>query len=145
MKISWGTGIVITFVIFIGLLAWAVTESIKADHHLVTNDYYEQELDYGSRMKEMENMANLGDSFSILQRKEGIVIHFPKHWKPEDVKGNIQMYKPDNAKLDFTEPILFSESKQIIPLDKLALGKWKVKVFFLRESETYYAEETFIY
>ncbi len=145
MKISWGTGIVITFVIFIGLLSWAVTVSFKADHYLVTEDYYEQELDYGQRMEEIENLNTLGSEFSIKQSTSGIEINFPKHWSSKDVKGHVQMYKPDNIKLDFKEAIHIENHQQIIPLSKLSQGKWKVKISFKRNNTSYFKEDVFFF
>lgn len=145
MKISWGTGIVITFVIFISLLTWAVTASLKADHHLVTNDYYEQELDYGNRMEEIKNVTNLGAEFAIKQSTKGVEVLFPKHWKPESVKGNIQFYKPDNIKLDFNQAIAIKNGVQLIPIEKFKAGKWRVKVLFIKDGKTFYKEDVFFF
>lgn len=145
MKISWGTGIVITFTIFIGLLVWAVTASIKADHHLVTKDYYEQELDYGSRMSEIENLNALGETFSIKQSAQGIEIQFPKDWNTKEIKGKVDFYKPDNINLDFKEDLQPKNNKQLIPLSKFSQGKWKIKVSFKRNGKGYFAEDVFFF
>lgn len=145
MKISWGTGIVITFAIFIGLLAWAVTASIKADHHLVTKDYYERELDYGSRITEINNLNALGKSFSIKQSVKGIEVNFPKHWNSKDIKGHIDFYKPDNINLDFKVNILIDNHTQLIPISKFKQGKWKIKVSFTKDGIAYFKEDVFFF
>lgn len=145
MKISWGTGIVIAFTIFIGLLAWAVTASFKADHHLVTKDYYEQELDYGSRIAEINNLNALGEEFSIKQSAKGVEVYFPKQWHTNEVEGEIMLYKPDNIKLDFTETIKIENHKQLIPISKFSQGKWKIKVSFKRKDKTYFKEDVFFF
>lgn len=145
MKISWGTGIVIAFAIFIGLLAWAVTESLKADHNLVTKDYYEQELNYGERIEEMNNLNALGNSFSIKQSTSGVEITFPSHWKSNEVKGEVLLYKPNNAKLDFKESIQITDHKHIVPISKFTEGKWKVKINFKRNNTSYFKEEVFFF
>lgn len=145
MKISWGTGIVIAFVIFIGLLAWAVTASIKADHYLVTSDYYEQELDYGTRIAEMNNLNALGEEFSIKQSAKGIEVHFPKHWNTNEIKGQIDLYKPDNIKLDFSNTIQLENHSQIIPISKFTQGKWKIKIHFTRNNKSYFKEDIFFF
>lgn len=145
MKISWGTGIVIVFVIFFGLLIWAVTASLKADHQLVAKDYYEQELDYGKRIEEIKNVNHLGDSFSIKQTAEGIIIQFPKHWDDKDIQGQIDLYKPDNISLDFKESIQLKNNKQLIPISKFTQGKWKIKVTFKRDQISYFKEDVFLF
>lgn len=145
MKISWGTGIVIAFVIFFGLLIWAVTASFKADHHLVTKDYYEQELDYGSRIAEIKNVNNLGDAFSIKQTAEGVEVIFPDTWEDQEVQGDIILYKPDNMNLDFTEPIDIKNHKQIIPISRFSKGKWKIKINFKRHGTSYFKEDVFFF
>ncbi len=145
MKISWGTGIVIVFVIFLGLLIWAVTASLQADHQLVAKDYYEQELDYGNRIAEIKNVNNLGDSFSIQQTAQGVEIEFPKHWDDTDIQGQVDLYKPDNINLDFKTPIQLTNHKQIIPISRFTQGKWKIKIAFKRNDTSYFKEDVFFF
>ena len=49
MKIGWGTGIVIAFVLFIAFIMYFVvnmTVNKKYDHDFVTEDYYNKEIAY---------------------------------------------------------------------------------------------------
>jgi hypothetical protein len=144
MKINWGTAIVITFVIFASLLTWAVTESFKADHHLVTKNYYEEELKYDSRMKEIRNLKGLGNQFQFTEMKDQFTIQFPSNWDKKELSGVISFYKPDNIKLDFQKRIEPNTSMlQVVKKEDLATGKWRMTIRFEHEGKMYHFEEMF--
>lgn len=145
MKISWGTAIVIVFIIFGALLSWAVIESFKADHHLVTEDYYEEELSYGNRMEELENINNLGDDFSFTERSADFKIQLPKNWDKKSLKkGVIKFYKPDNQSLDKAFKLNLDQlNSQIISKESFKDGKWKVILHFTKDGKGYHFEESF--
>lgn len=143
MKINWGTGIVITFVIFAGLLTWAVVESFQADHHLVDDDYYEAELKYGNRMEEIKRVNELGAEFSIKESADLITIQFPTNWNINKLTGNVHMYKPDDERLDKKYDLKLNEaSRFLISKKQFKSGKWKLILHWEYEAKVYHQEET---
>ena len=49
MKINWGTGIILAFIGFIGFILYFVINAstdVKYRHDLVSQNYYEEELNY---------------------------------------------------------------------------------------------------
>ena len=67
MKINWGTGIVLAFVAFISFIMYFVVQmnmEDRADHELVTKDYYKKELAYQKEIDAEKNAAEYGCSAS---------------------------------------------------------------------------------
>jgi hypothetical protein len=58
---DWGKGIVITLIVFISLMVGLVTICVKQDDiHLVTQNYYEEEIKYQDQIDKMINANSLG-------------------------------------------------------------------------------------
>ena len=68
MKWNWGTGIAITLVLFIGLMSFMVFKSTQQRFDLVSENYYEEELNYQEVIDQKRNSSNV----SLNQIKEGI-------------------------------------------------------------------------
>ena len=58
IKINWGTGIVIAIVLFIAFILSFVYKTIfmeEYEHHLVSEDYYKDELHYQEEIDKLNN------------------------------------------------------------------------------------------
>ncbi len=65
-KISWPTGIIISiaaFVIFILSFVYKVTFLPQYDHHLVSDDYYKDELNYQQEIDKLNKAAELKQKY----------------------------------------------------------------------------------
>ncbi|MBE9491126.1 MAG: FixH family protein, partial [Bacteroidetes bacterium] len=68
MKINWGTGIVIAFVVFIGFILFLIMLMMsdnKLDHELVTEDYYEKGTFYQKEIDAEKNSQLLAENIVI--------------------------------------------------------------------------------
>jgi len=85
---NWGTGIVIAFVCFAGVLATIVTISMKQDVGLVAKDYYKQEIAYQDQIDRKTN-------YNQLERKPVIKLDASKNHieLPENPLENIETLK----------------------------------------------------
>jgi len=131
MKISWGTGIVIAFVAFIGFILYFVviaSTDEKANHDLVTDHYYEQELDFQKQIDAAENAGSLDGKIGLKQTAAGLFLIFPKNWDHNSIKGNIELYRPSNKNLDFELPIELMDSAMLVPSWRLPEGRWNLTV-----------------
>ena len=54
LKLSWGTGIVISFVVFMSSTLAVVIYLMNQDVDLVTRDYYKKELAYQDQIERIE-------------------------------------------------------------------------------------------
>ena len=148
MKINWGTGIVIGFVLFIGFIMFMVVTMLTDkdfNHDLVTKDYYKQELVYQEEIDAEKNGMLLSENVSIKNDKDGITVTFPKNLDYKHIKGNVSFYRPSNKKLDFDFPIVLSSNKLLIPDNRLLEGRWGIKVDWTYEGVRYLFKEKTTY
>ena len=70
MKFNWGTGIVLSFVAFIIFILYFVylaSTDNKADHDLVTKEYYKEELNYQKEIDAGNNAQPYAASIKMVK------------------------------------------------------------------------------
>ena len=146
MKISWGTGIVIAFGLFITFILYfvfTVQSDSKYDNELVVEEYYKHDAHFGDEMARVQNAADLAQKPSINSVSNGIEITFSKFFVPKNIKGNVSLYRPSNKKLDFEISIsLFNTTTLLIPKKSLAGGRWDINMEWQYEGKSYLTKET---
>jgi len=146
MKINWGTGIVIAFVLFIGFILTLIvtmTTDKSLNHDLVVEDYYNKATHYQKEIDAEENALALSDKLVFKKTNEGYVVLFPKTQDFSKINGIISFNRPNNKNLDFEMPIKLSNNHFLIPDDKLLKGRWKVTIFWTYEGIDYmYKDKT---
>ncbi len=146
MKLNWGTGIAITYTIFVLVLVFAVVQSTKVDHSLVTEDYYQKDLEYQTQIDKEVNALNLGEDLQIkyADAQKAVQLQFPAELGA--VQGNILFFRPSDKNLDFEAPVQADErGQQIISTQTMMPGLWKVQVNWQAGGVAYYKEETVIF
>ena len=131
MKINWGKGIVIAFVLFISFILYFVVTMItdpKYDNEMVVEEYYKVDAEYGTVMDQLNAGNALAEKVKIAHNAEAISVTFPSDIPATKINGVVTLYRPSNKILDFEVPIKISESELKIPADKLAGGVWKITV-----------------
>lgn len=148
MKINWGTGIVIGMALFIGFIMYMVVTMMTNDeynHDLVTDAYYEKDLQYQQEIDAEANTRTLSESISGKRIAEGYLLSFPKDIQPEKVKGKVFLYRPSNKRLDFDIPIVISNAQLLIPDERLLDGRWNITVDWEYEGRHYMYKESIVY
>jgi len=144
MKINWGTGIVIAFIVFIGfimfLIALMMSDS-KLNHELVTEEYYEKGTYYQQEIDAEKNAQLLPENIVVTKTTEGFLFTFPKSLAYSKIKGTISFYRPSNKKLDFDFPIVLSSYNLLIPDKSLLEGRWDISVSWNYEGVKYLFKE----
>lgn len=147
MKINWGTSIVLAFTVFIAfILFFVIRMSVdhRADHDLVTEEYYRHELAYQHEIDAEKNAKN-GKQLSIEKTEEGLLIAFPKEIHPQEIKGRVSLYRPSDKHLDFDLDLRLSNNYLLIPDNRLLGGRWDIKVFWSFECQDYLQKEYIVY
>lgn len=148
MKINWGTGIVLAFIAFISFILFFVVRmnmDDRANHDLVTEEYYQAELGYQKEI-DAENNANADDKkLKVSKTLEGLLIEFPENINVSEVKGTVSLYRPSNKHLDFDFPISLSNSHLLIPDKRLLDGRWDIKISWEDQQENYLHKESITY
>lgn len=131
MKINWGTGIVIgigLFMVFILQYVIRVQLDDRYDNELVTEDYYQQEIEIDGKYIREQHALILEQPVLIETVQEGVLISFPEEFDYSKINGKVFLYRPSSQKLDFETPISLSSLNLLIPNEKLVGGRWNITV-----------------
>jgi len=148
MKINWGTGIVIAFVVFISFILFLIAlmmSDTKLDHELVTEEYYEKGTYYQKEIDAEKNSKLLSENIKISKNTEGLLITFPKGLEYSKIKGKIFFYRPSNKNLDFNFPIVLSSNNLLIPNNNLLEGRWDINIDWNYEGVNYLYKDKITY
>lgn len=144
MKMNWGKGIVIAFVLFMSFILYFVLKvqsDHKYDNELVTQEYYKKEKLVQNNIESIENANRLTTKVVVDKTPEGIVVSFPPTLDAAKIKGKVSLYRPSNQKLDFEIPISLSGSDLLIPKNNLVGGLWDINIAWEYEGKTYLNKE----
>lgn len=144
MKFNWGVGITIFIILFVGFMVMMVLKAGKQNHELVTDDYYEKELEFKDILVKKENaLQTFSEQLKITIEGDHVLFSFPKEVNSE-IKGSIYFFKPSKESDDATFDVKTSDNQQQIHLNKLSSGMYKVKVDWNVNGEEYYNESTLV-
>lgn len=147
MKIGWGTGIVIAFVLFIAFIMYFVvnmTVNKKYDHDFVTEDYYNKEITYQNMMVRVKETNEAQMDVKINPSKEGVTLVFPQITANSSLTGTVSFYRPSDQKRDFKIPLQIKDNQMIIPISVLAMGRWNVEVEYSFNQNNYFSVKNII-
>lgn len=148
MKFNWGTGIVLAFVAFIAFIMYFVilaSTDNRANHDLVTEDYYKEELAYQKEIDALSNAKDYASLFSFKNQKNGFAITFPPKMNYKEIEGNVSLYRPSNKHLDFDFPISLSNKHLLIPDKRLLDGRWDIKIYWNYQGKDYLIKKSVTY
>ena len=144
MKINWGKGIVIAFILFMSFILYFVVTMITNpayDNEMVVEEYYKVDAEYGTVMDQLNAGNALEEKVKISHNAEAISVIFPSDMPAAKIEGIVTLYRPSSKILDFEVPIKISESVLLIPADKLAGGVWKITVAWNYDGKNYMTTE----
>lgn len=148
MKINWGTGIVLALIGFIGFILFFVirmSTDDRANHDLVTEEYYKAELEYQKEIDAANNASDISAQFKFKRTAEGLLITLPEKIKNQDTKGTVSLYRPSNKHLDFNLPISLSNTHLLIPNERLLDGRWDIKIFWEENGNMFLHKKSITY
>ncbi len=129
IKFNWGTGIVLAFIGFISFIMFFVyrmSVDNKAQHDLVTEEYYKAELGYQKEIDAEDNASKMDIPVAITYDQNGLLIKFPSGY--DHVTGSVVLYRPSNKRLDFELPLTLTANEMRIPDEQLVPGRWDLRI-----------------
>jgi hypothetical protein len=138
----WPFGIVLVFVVFIGGMATAVTIACTHREHLVSENYYEQELNFQNKMESAARAEKSGAKIAGEVSGAKILIQLPVAQLAQNFSGKIELYRPSAPELDqrlTLQPA--NDGTQTVDVSKLAAGAWAVRVSWNAGGENYFLEQ----
>jgi len=148
MKVNWGTGIVIAFIVFISFIMYFIITMMtnnKYDHDLVVEDYYKQELQFQKDIDKETNAKTLTENITYKKTEEGLVIIFPENLLINNISGKVFLYRPSNKQFDFEMPISLSNHNLLIPDKRLLDGRWNINVDWQYNGKNYLYKKEITY
>lgn len=135
---SWGTKLTLVFIGFVGLMATLVYKSFNTHFDLVTKDYYGEELRYQEVIDGKANAEAMEEQVTLEQQQSNVVISFPASMQQADIKGEVWLYFPNNAKFDQRIPLQLENGIQTIPIALLSSGNYEARVQWIYNGQPFY-------
>ena len=127
---SWGWKIFIVFTAFVGFILFMVFSAVNQEFYLVSDNYYEKEIQYQGEIDMIRNARALKDQVKIMYdpNVQNITFIFPEEHKTA-VSGNIYFFRPSDSAADQVFTIDADDTgTQSISVKSLRKGLWQVKV-----------------
>lgn len=141
MKWNWGTGIAITLILFVGLMGTMVYLATQQKFDLVSENYYEEELNYQDIIDQKSNALRLTDKARITRENDKFILELPKDFSGKNKTFTALMYCEKDASMDFKwEEKNLKDNNSIIPFTRFHEGRWIAKVKLQCEGIGYYFE-----
>lgn len=139
MKLNWGFGIFAFYTVFVLFILFLVFRSSQERVDLVTEDYYQQELEYQNIIDQKNNASRLDPGLLYTIDKMDISLSFPE--QQEGISGMIQIYRPSNKSFDRLFKIELSDLNQMkIIMDNSPRGLYRMMIKWKHDSIDYYVE-----
>ena len=148
LKISWPLGIVVSLVAFIIFILSFVYKAMflpNYDHHLVSENYYEDELLYQQEIDKENRGLGLEENISLTKNENGLLIKFPTEFEAEAISGTVYFQRLSNNKIDFKKEIQLNSHEMLIPKEQLVQGRWDIKIEWKAFEVDYLYKEKIIY
>ncbi len=142
-RISWGTGIVIAFIIFVIFSLGTTIYLMNQKVDLVEEDYYKKGIEYQKDIDVQRKSSELSEKIKFDFNGQYLVINFPVNFSDDKISGEILLYRPSDSGLDIKIPLSTDSLTQIIPVSNLTKGFWRVKLRWQYEGQDYYDESSF--
>ncbi len=134
---NWGNGIAIFIAAFMVFILSMVYRASQTDTDLHSVDYYEQEIDYQTKIDALSKGNKLSGAIALNILPDAIEWYMPDTLD-QNYEGEIRFYRPDNALLDKTIALkLNTEGKQQANLSDFVQGEYSVAFVWQSKGSTY--------
>lgn len=143
-KFNWGTGIFLAVTLFIIATLSVVSYMISLDFYLVSNNHYEEGVEYQETIDSQQRVKNLKNPVLVLfdEPTVSIKITFPKELRSDSLSGSVTFYRPNDSELDRKFKLQIDEDgRQTIPVSDFEKGRWKLTLEWKQDSLIYIDEK----
>ena len=144
MKFTWGHAAILIpvtiVVVFTSVLIRSMADDKKTE--LVATDYYAKEIQFQNQIDRVKNALELNTDFTWKRVNDDWVLTLKGDFNSNDVEGEITVYRPSDANLDFVVPInLDTNSQQKVSHSKFINGKYQIQVKWTVDDVDCYLEK----
>lgn len=136
---DWGKGIALFFGAFVLFMISLVVICVKQDDiHLVTPNYYEEEVKYQEKIDKMANAKDLG--YEVLDYNAKAKVVALK--LPQGAVGTLHLFRPSDARLDKKYAVKMELKEGVsFNLSDLKPGYWKMMLTWKEGEKEFYLEQ----
>ncbi|MCB9364943.1 MAG: FixH family protein [Flavobacteriales bacterium] len=139
MKFNWGTGAFLLFGGFVIFMLGLVFYASQQKNDLVTEDYYEKELEFKDVLVKQELTEKLTEQLQIEVKAKALTLSFPKE-VGHNISGKLFLFKPSNINDDKEISFTTDNSFKKVDLSGFSTGMYKLKVNWNAGEKEYYNE-----
>ncbi|PWJ41005.1 FixH family protein [Sediminitomix flava] len=140
-KFHFGHGIIITFILFAGMILNFVFKSFDVPINMVTKDYYQDDGAVNTRAKKISNTEPYLEEIDIAlaEEKQLAVLSMPTQMT--GAEGIVHFYRPSDEHQDVKyELVLNEKGHQVFQIKDLSKGHWVVILEWSKDELDYYTQ-----
>lgn len=142
MKLNWGKGIAILYTTFVLFIAVMVYMAFGEKYDLVTEDYYQKEIEFQSTIDKKDNAKRLTSKLKVGIQDSKVLLDFPQ--KNSLVEGVVHVFRPSDETLDFEQKFSVQNGIVEMELKQFVSGKYIIKTDWRVDEKDYYQEQTVV-
>ncbi len=140
-SLNWGKSILAVYIGFVLLMVFMVYMASKQDFDLVAKDYYQQEIEYQTKIDANKNQTNSNNTWQIKSSSNQIEISLANFAANKKPVGKIEFYRPSNSKLDVIKELdLDAEGKMIFSAQNFKTGPYLIKINYALDNKNYFEQ-----
>jgi len=138
MKMNFGNYITIAFIAFGTFIVTLVVKTFAFKPELVSETYYEDELNYQDRINRLKNVQTDGAAVKWELRGDSLLLNFPS----SNAVGKIDLMRHSDKDQDQHFDIQITKgNQQIIHTSSMKSGLYLMKIQWTSNSKLYYMEQ----
>ncbi|NOT75705.1 MAG: hypothetical protein HOP08_12335 [Cyclobacteriaceae bacterium] len=137
---NWGKSIIVAFVLFALFIGVLVIVCMKESVNLVSKNYYQEELQYETRITAMNNYNALISKPVLLLTVDTLTIQWVKLIPIE--KGSIIFFRPSDGGLDKKFDLTANRLLEQFPINGLPKGRYQIKLQWSGQGKDYFQERS---
>ncbi|WDF47100.1 FixH family protein [Chryseobacterium sp. KACC 21268] len=138
-NLNWGHGLAIAlgcFILFILFLIFIFPMG-KQNAEMISNNYYEEELQYQDIIDAKNNAAKLEQTPTYKSTAEGILITFPQTIKVDENTVNFVLFRTEDSNLDVKKEVTLQHNLFLIPAKVISKGSYTLKLKWTENKKPY--------
>ncbi len=139
MTINWYHKILLVLAAFIAMLTYFAVRSVNAPLELVTEKYYEAEINYQNRINHITNAGNLLVKPRITAQQGKLSVQFPP--ESNHITGTLNLYYAANSQHDKSFPITLNSLNQFDVDVQNRHGAYRIQLTWEENGTNYFTEE----
>lgn len=143
----WPIGIALSLLLFVAFLIGTLLFSRTVPVNLVSEDYYENSLNYQQQLERIQHTRTLSSppKWRYQPAGQSALLELPANTLSPNVVGQITLIRPSDARKDRSFPLQVNEKGwQQLNLAGLDKGLWRARVVWGERGTEFYDEQVLL-